>query len=641
MNPKQKAGFGTAFVWLLVAALVVYMILAGGSSKQPSEVTLSEFVHLVKEGRVSAVTEELGSGKYYGLYTASAYQIKDLPDKADFTFSASESDFTREMGLLLAEQKGVEADKISATEYPFSYIVSQPKGESLFSRILPYLIVGGIMVIFMLWFMRMQRSNNQQTMEFSKARAREMSQNQDAVTFKDVAGAEEEKQELQEIVEFMQAPERFTEVGARIPKGVLLVGPPGTGKTLLAKAVAGESKVPFFSISGSDFVEMFVGVGASRVRDLFNTAKAKRPAVIFIDEIDAVGRRRGAGMGGGHDEREQTLNQLLVEMDGFTHNQGIIVIAATNRPDILDPALLRPGRFDRQITVNRPDVREREAILKVHARNKKFEDDVKLDSLARLTPGFTGADLENLLNEAAILTGRDRRKKISMKDLEEATNRVLMGPEKRSRIPSEEDRRYTAFHESGHAILTLELSKCDRLHEVSIISRGMAAGYTATMPKEDDWSHVTKKYMEDYICMSLGGRVAEELVFGDVSTGASQDLKQSTQTARKMVAQYGMSEELGPVFYGGDTEVFVGRDWGHTKEYSEAVAARIDEVVQKELCRQYERAKEILSREREALERVSNMLLKYEHVSGQAFERVYRGEDMDAVMAPASKEAQA
>ena len=438
-------------------------------------------------------------------------------------------------------------------------------------------------------------------------------------------------------MDFLKEPKRFSEVGARIPKGVLLVGPPGTGKTLMAKAVAGEAKVPFFSISGSDFVEMFVGVGASRVRDLFNTAKRSTPAVIFIDEIDAVGRQRGAGLGGGHDEKEQTLNQLLVEMDGFAPNEGIIVIAATNRPDILDPALQRPGRFDRQVTMNYPDVKGREAILHVHARNKKFEPDVDLAVLAQRTPGFTGADLENVLNEAAILPARAHRKMISQADLEEAITRVQMGPEKKSRVVTEEDKKYTAYHESGHAILAIELEKCDSLHEVSIISRGMAAGYTMTLPK-DDWNHVTRARLEDHICMTMGGRVAEELVLGDISTGASQDLKQNTATARKMVEQYGMSENLGPVFYGGDQEVFIGRDWGHSKEHSESMASRIDEEVSRILAAQYGRAKDILARNMDGLHRTAALLIRYERVTGEQFEKVYRGEDMDAVMAPEPKE---
>ena len=639
MNSKQTRVLTTILLWAMVLGMIVYMVLMGSGVKKPVELTLKDFLTLVEEDKVAAVKEELGSGLFYGLRTGSTYQPKDLPGKADFYFSASEEDFNRDLSLLLAKKTGASPDSISTSDYPFVYSVSQPKGENFLKEMLPYLFMGALVLLIMWWFMRQQGNSNRQMAEFSKARAREMSGSKNPVTFKDVAGADEEKAELQEIVEFLRAPQRFTEVGARIPKGVLLVGPPGTGKTLLAKAVAGEAGVPFYSISGSDFVELFVGVGASRVRDLFNTAKRSAPAIIFIDEIDAVGRHRGSGLGGGHDEREQTLNQMLVEMDGFSHNQGIIVMAATNRPDILDPALLRPGRFDRRITVGYPDVGGREAILKVHARNKKFEDNVDMKVLARRTPGFTGADLENLLNEAAILAGRARSKKISMQELEESITRVMMGPEKKSRIISEEDRRYTAYHESGHAILAIELPKCDKVHEVSIISRGMAAGYTMTMPK-DDLDHVTKRRLEDYICMCMGGRVAEELVFGDISAGASQDLKNSTQTARRMVSQYGMSQDLGPVFYGGDAEVFIGRDLGHSKDYSEEIAGRIDEEVHREITEQYERARTILSREREALDRVSALLLKYERVTGEEFERVYRGEDMDAVMASAASKAE-
>lgn len=533
-----------------------------------------------------------------------------------------------------AEMVRQQREKGTLTGYDF-----QPDTQTnVLERSIPYFLAG--LALILVWMFLSSRSNagGNGLAGFTRARTSLGSAGK-PVTFDDVAGADEEKAELQEIVDFLRDPDRFNQMGAKVPKGVLLVGPPGTGKTLLAKAVAGEAGVPFYSISGSDFVELFVGVGASRVRDLFNTAKRSAPAIIFIDEIDAVGRHRGSGLGGGHDEREQTLNQMLVEMDGFSHNQGIIVMAATNRPDILDPALLRPGRFDRRITVGYPDVGGREAILKVHARNKKFEDNVDMKVLARRTPGFTGADLENLLNEAAILAGRARRKKISMQELEESITRVMMGPEKKSRIISEEDRRYTAYHESGHAILAIELPKCDKVHEVSIISRGMAAGYTMTMPK-DDLDHVTKRRLEDYICMCMGGRVAEELVFGDISAGASQDLKNSTQTARRMVSQYGMSQDLGPVFYGGDAEVFIGRDLGHSKDYSEEIAGRIDEEVHREITEQYERARTILSREREALDRVSALLLKYERVTGEEFERVYRGEDMDAVMASAASKAE-
>ncbi len=630
MNPRTRKNISTLLIWVLMGALILYMISGGFSAKSPDQITLQDFVKLVEDKKVSALHETLGSGLYSGLYAGSSFTAKDLPARADFTFSASEEEFSRSMALLLARTEGKDAEAVSSVDYPFPFTVSQPKGESLLSILLPYVLLFAMMAFFM-WFLYRQQGGGKQMSNFSRSHAREYAPGQNPVTFADVAGAEEEKLELQEIVDFLKEPQRFAAVGARIPKGVLLVGPPGTGKTLMAKAVAGEAGVPFFSISGSDFVEMFVGVGASRVRDLFNTAKRNTPAVIFIDEIDAVGRQRGAGLGGGHDEKEQTLNQLLVEMDGFAPNEGIIIIAATNRPDILDPALQRPGRFDRQVTMNYPDVKGREAILRVHARNKKFEPDVDLAVLAQRTPGFTGADLENVLNEAAILTARDRRKLIRQQDLEEAVTRVQMGPEKKSRVVTEEDKRYTAYHEAGHAILAIELPKCDNVHEVSIISRGMAAGYTMTLPK-DDWSHVTRARLEDHICMTMGGRVAEELVLGDISTGASQDLKQNTATARKMVEQYGMSEELGPVFYGGDQEVFIAKEWGHGKDYSEEMAGRIDEEVHRLLAAQYARAKEILSRNLEGLHRTAAMLMKYERVTGDAFERVYRGEDMDAVM---------
>lgn len=639
MNKKKSPrALFTVLLWALLIVLTIYMIV-GGNGKKIEEISLPSFLKLVEEGRVSVVREELGSGHYFGLYNPTLLNADSLPAKADFSFTASEEEFTRDLALLLSKQQGVEASAISTADYPFLYVVAQPTEPSLFMQLLPELLLIAAMLFFMWWFMRGQMNGNKQMNEFSKARAREMSQSKNPVTFADVAGADEEKEELQEIVEFLRAPQRFSDLGARIPKGVLLVGPPGTGKTLLAKSVAGEAKVPFFSISGSDFVEMFVGVGASRVRDLFNTAKRNTPSIVFIDEIDAVGRQRGAGLGGGHDEREQTLNQLLVEMDGMSPNQGVIIIAATNRPDILDPALLRPGRFDRQVTVGYPDVKGREAILKVHARNKKFEPQVDLKVLAQRTPGFTGADLENVLNEAAILTARADKKAITMAELEEAVTRVQMGPEKKSRVVTEEDRKTTAYHEAGHAVLALSLPKCDKLHEVSIISRGRAAGYTMTRPS-DDWAHVTKARLEDYICMSMGGRVTEELVFGDISTGASQDIKSYTQTARKMVEQYGMSDTLGPIFFGGETEVFIARDWGHTKEHSEAVAAQIDKEVADIIHTQYKRAKDILESNREGLDRVSQLLLRYERVSGEAFERVFKGEDMDAVMNSLQNEAQ-
>lgn len=628
MEPNKKKNLITLLIWGTMVCLILYMVIGSESVSSMKEITFKDFLQLVQEDKVQAVSEELGTGAYYGQNAGSTYKPAELPGKADFVFSASETAFGEEVASILSAKTGKKADEITQLDYPFAFTARQPEKASWIAEALPTILEFGILIFFMMFILR-QQGGGRQMAEFSKAHVR--TGNKQKVTFADVAGADEEKAELQEIVEFMRSPKRFSEVGARIPKGVILVGPPGTGKTLLAKAVAGEAGVPFFSISGSDFVEMFVGVGASRVRDLFNTAKKSTPAVIFIDEIDAVGRQRGAGLGGGHDEREQTLNQLLVEMDGFAPNQGIIVIAATNRPDILDPALLRPGRFDRQITVGYPDVKGREAILRVHARNKKFEADVDLAVLARRTIGFTGADLENVLNEAAILTGRDKRRLISMNDVEEAITRVQMGPEKKSRVTSEEDRRYTAYHEAGHAILAIELEKCDNLHEVSIISRGMAAGYTMTLPK-DDRSHVTKRRMEDHICMSMGGRVAEQLVFGDVSTGASQDIKQSTSSARKMVEEYGMSNSLGPVFYGGDSEVFIAKDWGHSKNHSDEVAARIDAEIQRILEEQYARATDILTKNRRGLDDTAGMLLKYERVTGEEFERVYRGEPAEEVM---------
>ena len=552
--------------------------------------------------------------------------MKDLPKRAEFlTVLPSESTFRADMAAIVYgadPEKFANVDEISSADYGFAYesVVTE---ESIWSLLLPSLLFIGAIVAFYFFMMRAQ-SGGKQMQNFGKSRARMTIGDKMNITFADVAGADEEKEELKEIVDFMRAPQRFNAIGARIPKGVLLVGPPGTGKTLLAKAVAGEAKVPFFSISGSDFVEMFVGVGASRVRDLFQTAKRATPAVVFIDEIDAVGRHRGAGMGGGHDEREQTLNQLLVEMDGFAPNEGIIVIAATNRPDILDPALLRPGRFDRQITVSYPDVKGREEILKVHARNKPMAKEVSLATLAKRTPGFTGADLENVLNEAAILAARANLKAITMTELEEAITRVQMGPEKRSRVITEADKRITAYHESGHAILAMKLPGCDPVHEVSIVPRGMAAGYTMSLPKED-MMHVTKNKLLDNVAMMLGGRVAEQLKFHDVSTGAYNDLQRSSDIVKKMVTEYGMSDSVGPMFLGGQEEVFIAKDWGHQRNYSESLAAKVDEEVRSILDAQYSRARTVISENMEALDRVSEMLIEFERVTGEEFAAVFNG----------------
>ncbi len=501
-------------------------------------------------------------------------------------------------------------------EYHYEPIVSTPWWLSF----LPYLII--IAVLIGLWFYAMNQATGgkgSRINSFGKARAKLGSEEKQKVFFSDVAGADEEKEELAEVVDFLKNPGHFQGLGAKIPRGVLLVGPPGTGKTLLAKAVAGEAGVPFFSISGSDFVEMYVGVGASRVRDLFENARKNAPSIIFIDEIDAVGRHRGAGLGGGHDEREQTLNQLLVAMDGFGSNEGVIVMAATNRPDILDPALLRPGRFDRQITVNYPDIKGREAILKVHAKNKPFEEDVNLNTLARSTPGFTGADLANLLNEAALLAARKGKKLIGNTELEEATIKVIVGPQKKSKVVSEKDKKLTAYHEAGHAIVTHFLPTQDKVHQISIIPSGRAGGYTLSLPSEDK-SYRSKMEMEEEIISLLGGRVAEKLILEDVSTGASNDIQRATEIARDMITKYGMSDRLGPVVYGsGHGEVFLGRDFSNTPNYSEKVAALIDEETLALVNRAFDRAVAILEEHMEKLHFIAKFLMEYEVMDEEQF----------------------
>lgn len=492
-------------------------------------------------------------------------------------------------------------------------------------QFVPSLII--IVMSLGLWFLFMQQSqgggSGRGVMNFGKSRARMATQDTKKVTFKEVAGAKEEKEELEEIVDFLKQPRRYIEMGARIPKGVLLFGPPGTGKTLLAKAVAGEAGVPFFSISGSDFVEMFVGVGASRVRDLFDQAKKNSPCIIFIDEIDAVGRHRGAGLGGGHDEREQTLNQLLVEMDGFGVNEGIIIIAATNRPDILDPALLRPGRFDRQIIVGAPDVKGREEILKIHVKNKPLSEEVKLDVLAKRTPGFTGADLENLTNEASLLAVRRDKKFISMDEMEEAITRVIAGPEKKSKLRTEKTNRLTAYHEAGHAVVSRLLDKYDKVHEISIIPRGMAGGYTMHLPDEDK-DYISKSDLENDMITLLGGRVAEKLVLGDISTGAKNDIDRVSNIARKMVMEYGMSEEIGTISFGGDNEVFLGRDFTKSRNFSEELGSKIDREVKKIIDKAYDRTQTLLSENMLKLHAVAKALLEKEKLDSEEFEELFK-----------------
>ncbi len=505
---------------------------------------------------------------------------------------------------------------------------------TLLYEFLPILVTGILFVVVWIFIMKkMGGGLGGKEMNFGKAKIKNTNDEKRKTTFEDVAGADEEKEELEEIVEFLKAPDKYNKLGARIPKGVLLVGPPGTGKTLLARAVAGEAGVPFFSISGSDFVEMFVGVGASRVRDLFEQAKKNSPCIIFIDEIDAVGRQRGAGLGGGHDEREQTLNQLLVEMDGFGANEGVILIAATNRPDVLDPALMRPGRFDRQVIVSYPDINGREAILKVHARKKPLAPDVNLKTIAKTTAGFTGADLENLLNEAALLAARKNKKAITMEEIEEATIKVVVGAEKKTRVMSDKEKKLTAYHEAGHAICFHELATQDPVHEISIIPRGMAGGYTMPLPSEDKSYNSRTEMLED-IVVCLGGRVAEAIILDDISTGASNDIEKATKTARDMVTKYGMTKELGCICYGKDNSaVFLGRDMGHTQDYSERTAAKIDELILEIVNNAYDRAETILKDNIDKLHEVAAYLIKHEKMGGDDFEAVMNGTYVEPVEA--------
>ena len=523
---------------------------------------------------------------------------------------------------------------------PMKYDLTPVSDNSFWLELIPTAVLVIALVLF--WFFVMRRMSGGiggREMNFGKAKFKNQADEKKKTTFNDVAGADEEKEELEEIVEFLKNPDKYNKLGARIPKGVLLVVPPGTGKTLLAKAVAGEAGVPFFSISGSDFVEMVVGVGASRVRDLFETAKKNSPCIVFIDEIDAVGRQRGAGLGGGHDEREQTLNQLLVEMDGFGANEGVIMIAATNRPDILDPALLRPGRFDRQVMVGYPDINGREAILRVHSREKPLSPDVKLRNVAKQTAGFTGADLANLLNEAALLAARKDKKAITQTEIEEAAIKVVVGSEKKSKVMNEREKKLTAYHEAGHAICFYVCDTQDPVHQISIIPRGMAGGYTMPLPTEDR-SYRSKREMEEEIVVDLGGRVAEALVLGDISTGASNDIEKATKTATNMVVKYGMSDSLGPINYtSGDGEIFIGRDMGHTKNYSEETAGKIDEEVHRIITEAYKKTEDILNAHMSKLHETAAYLIKHEKMSGEVFEEVMAGVYVEPVEVDEAEEA--
>ena len=615
MNQNNK--FKGVFIYLaVIVLLVIGMVTMLQMSATPGEhTTYSKVISEFDNYNVSGYTLDLGSGELQ--YTLKSDNTKK------YKYSVPN------VSLFLQDTQGYR--KAYNEKNPDSQLVEDfyPVSDNSFLlSFLPYLLMVALMIGFTFVIMR-QAGGGGKMSQFSKANARTQPSNGPKITFADVAGAEEEKEEMSEIVDFMKNPRKYQELGAKIPRGVLLLGPPGTGKTLLAKAVAGEANVPFFSISGSDFVEMFVGVGASRVRDLFDQAKKHTPSIIFIDEIDAVGRQRGTGLGGGHDEREQTLNQLLVEMDGFTDNQGVIVIAATNRRDILDPALLRPGRFDRQITVGYPDIKGREAILRVHTKNKKLAPDISLATIAKGTAGFTGADLANLVNEAALLAARNNRKAITQPDIEEATIKVVAGPEKKSKVVSEEEKRLTAFHEAGHAVCTFHCKTQDPVHQVSIIPRGMAGGYTMLLP-EHDRSFRSKTQMEEEIIVLLGGRVAEKIVLDEISTGASNDIERATDLARSMITRYGFSEKLGPIVYGHDnSEVFLGRDYSQGRNYSENVAAEIDGEIRELIDTSYENAKQILLNHRDQLDKVAHYLMEHEKIDGEDFYKLMNGEPLD------------
>ena len=605
---KKTKGIGM-YIAMLVLLSVLAIALFSWTPEPVETLSYSDVINYFKQEQVEEYSVDFNTG--YLTMKIQGQEQKVVYELANITF------FRQDIEPYLEKYEAEHPEQV----FPTNYIPAEPT--SIWVSLLPTIIMAVLM--FGGYFLIMRQAGGGAKMNnFAKAKARPKDDGT-KVTFHDVAGADEEKKELEEVVDFLKHPKKFNSLGARIPKGVLLMGPPGTGKTLLARAVAGEAGVPFFSISGSDFVEMFVGVGASRVRDLFDQAKKSAPSVIFIDEIDAVGRRRGAGLGGGHDEREQTLNQLLVEMDGFASNVGIIVMAATNRHDILDPALLRPGRFDRQIVVGYPDIRGREAILKVHTRNKPLAPDVELDVIAKTTAGFTGADLENLVNEAALLAARKNRKAITMEDIQEATIKVVAGPEKRSHVVTEKDKRLTAFHEAGHAVATYYCETQDKVHEISTIPRGMAGGYTLSLPAEDR-SYMTRKQMFENIVTLLGGRIAEQIVLDDISTGASNDLERATKTARSMVTRYGFSEKLGPVVYGEDeNNVFLGRDLGHNKNYSEAVASQIDMEIRSVVEEAYARCTNILKEHLDQLTEVAEYLIQYEKIGGADFEKIMTG----------------
>ncbi|MCH8985189.1 MAG: ATP-dependent zinc metalloprotease FtsH [Acidobacteria bacterium] len=583
--------------------MLLLVVISGifSSANVSDELSLDAFEQALAEGKIAEVQILARSNKITGTFLGSA---------------EGEGEFKV---VYPGEYEQVITEKLIAADLKFEVDNEDPTFIDFIIGFLPYILIFGIFIFVM---MRMQGGGNR-VMQFGKSRAKQVSKDQQKVTFKDVAGADEAVEELDEIREFLASPAKFRALGAKIPRGVLLVGPPGTGKTLLARAVAGEADVPFFTISGSDFVEMFVGVGASRVRDLFTQAKAAAPAIVFIDEIDAVGRHRGAGLGGGHDEREQTLNQLLVELDGFEGETGVIVLAATNRPDILDPALLRPGRFDRQIVIDRPDIRGREGILSVHSKGKPLADDVEISALARQTPGFTGADLANLINEGALLAARRSADEITMADLEESIDRVIAGPERKNKVISKKEREITAFHEAGHALVGFALPNADPVHKITIIPRGRSGGFTLSLPTEDR-TYLLRAELIDRLAMSLGGRTAEEVVFGDPSSGATDDIEKATALARRMIMEWGMSDKLGPIRYGNpERQVFLGRDYANESTYSDHVAEAIDEEIRYLMTQAHEEARLIIERHRDALDRIANKLLDVETLDAKAIREIF------------------
>ena len=624
MNNKKKGLSLLVYIGVPIV-IILLMTFLFNSSRIESPKT-SELVRYFEIGNVEYFELDYGTGEIkIDLKEAKDLKGKKLSSDIIKGTIAYPLEFKEDIDPFIYDDEGKLIDGLE-------YNAIRAQDNSFLMDLLPTLIL--FVVFIIIWILVMKKMGNSlggKEMNFGKAKIKNTNDEKRKTTFDDVAGADEEKEELEEIVEFLKSPEKYNNLGARIPKGVLLVGPPGTGKTLLARAVAGEAGVPFFSISGSDFVEMFVGVGASRVRDLFDQAKKNSPCIVFIDEIDAVGRQRGAGLGGGHDEREQTLNQLLVEMDGFGANEGVIMIAATNRPDILDPALMRPGRFDRQVIVSYPDVKGREAILKVHARKKPLAPDVNLSNIAKTTAGFTGADLENLLNEAALLAARANKKAITFTEIQEATMKVVVGAEKKSKVMSDKEKKLTAYHEAGHAILFHVCDTQDPVHEISIIPRGMAGGYTMPLPTEDKSYNSRNEMIED-IMVSLGGRVAEAIILDDISTGASNDIERATKTARSMVTKYGMSDELGPICYGqSNTEVFLGRDMGHSRDYSEETAAKIDQIVLNIVKSAYKKTEKILIDNKDKLHQVAEYLIKHEKMHNEDFEAVMNGTYVEKV----------